>query len=33
MQLPDWLKRIAALEKKLGVSNKPTKSKETDSAG
>jgi len=32
-QLPDWLKRIAALEKKLGVSGKPTKSDETDSAG
>ncbi|MEK7706666.1 MAG: UDP-3-O-(3-hydroxymyristoyl)glucosamine N-acyltransferase [Verrucomicrobiota bacterium] len=32
-QLPDWLKRIAALEKKLGVSGKPTKSNEMDSAG
>ena len=32
-QLPDWLKRIAALEKKLGVSGKSTKASETDSPG
>jgi UDP-3-O-[3-hydroxymyristoyl] glucosamine N-acyltransferase len=32
-QLPDWLKRIAALEKKLGVSGKPTKPNETNSTG
>jgi UDP-3-O-[3-hydroxymyristoyl] glucosamine N-acyltransferase len=31
-QLPDWLKRIAALEKKLGVSGKPAKSGETVAA-
>lgn len=32
MQLPDWLKRISVLEKKLGVSGKSAKSGTTDSA-
>jgi UDP-3-O-[3-hydroxymyristoyl] glucosamine N-acyltransferase len=31
-QLPDWLRRIAALEKKLGVSGKPKKPNDMDSA-
>ena len=31
-QLPDWLRRIAALEKKLGVSGKPAKSNKLDAA-
>jgi UDP-3-O-[3-hydroxymyristoyl] glucosamine N-acyltransferase len=33
MQLPDWLKRIAALEKKLGVSGRPTKPDKSNSQG